>query len=511
MKPAVAFFGPIVGLVIGAIAFFTLGEIPAIVLAIAIVVASFLVATYSPMPVLALGLAAQLVALVWGGVFITDTTLTIVRALTSTEGPPSPPDPRDLAAAEASLGAAAGEAGFRLVLHEDEITAVLQQGLQDADVPLRSIAVDITEANGSTGVLVFTGEFKNGDIQLSGSARVTAAGGTIDVKVIDVELGALELPGIASGAVDDAIDSLLTRVSDLDTLIAKERAQIQSIQFERDRIVVTGTQAGGTLLTSSTLLTALGNEAASAGSAVEPPQQRLGPGTVDGLFSPGDVYYIALGDSLAANVGVDDARDGYVSRLHNQLELRDGIAYGLRNFGVSGETTGTLRNGGQLDDAIDFLGSNQTAYITIDIGANDLLGHLGSDDCSQALEAPGCQARIGSAFAAYEGNLDAVLASLRAAAPDATIVFLQAYNPFSLGFGASVGLERTSTEVLAEFNELAASIAERYDVHVADGFTPMLDTAAATTHMLDPVPDIHPNESGYDILAFALLETIAAL
>jgi lysophospholipase L1-like esterase len=508
VKPAVAFFGPIVGLVIGAIAFFTLGEVQAVVLFLLISATSFVVATYAPLPVLGLWFAAQLVTMIWGGWFITDTTLTIIRALTTTEGPPAPPDPRDLATAQSTLDAASREAGFRLVLHEDEITAVIQEGLQGANAPLRSITVDILEANGTTGVLHFEGEFKRGEIGLDGEARVTAVGGTIDVEVIDVDLGSLDLPGIAEGAIDDAIDDLLTRVSDLQTLIAQERAQIQSITFETDRVIVTGTQAGGDLLTSSALLAALGDEAAVAGSAIEPPPERLRAGSVDSVFAPGDVFYVALGDSLAANVGVDSASDGYVSRLHQQLELRDGTDYGLRNFGVSGETTGTLLNGGQLDDALAFLASNRVAYITIDIGANDLLGHLGSDDCSEALETAGCQARIGSAFAAYEINLDLVLAELREAAPDATILFLTAYNPFSLGFGTAVAVEQTSTQVLADFNDVAAGIAATYDVLVADGFTPMLETTAATTHMLDPVPDIHPNESGYDILAVALLDAL---
>ncbi|NIR41378.1 MAG: hypothetical protein GWN79_26210, partial [Actinobacteria bacterium] len=89
---------------------------------------------------------------------------------------------------------------------------------------------------------------------------------------------------------DDAIDGLLTRVSDLEALVAEERAQIQSITFERDRVVVTGTQAGGELITSAALLGALGDEAAAAGSAIEPPPERLGAGTVDGAFAPGDVF-----------------------------------------------------------------------------------------------------------------------------------------------------------------------------------------------------------------------------
>jgi hypothetical protein len=37
----------------------------------------------------------------------------------------------------------------------------------------------------------------------------------------------------------------------------------------------------------------------------------------------------------------------------------------------------------------------------------------------------------------------------------------------------------------------------------------MRGTTAATTHMLDSVPDIHPRAIGYDILAWAVIEAIA--
>ena len=41
---------------------------------------------------------------------------------------------------------------------------------------------------------------------------------------------------------------------------------------------------------------------------------------------------------------------------------------------------------------------------------------------------------------------------------------------------------------------------------MADGFTPMAGTTAATTHMLDPEPDVHPNAAGHDVLAAALVD-----
>jgi lysophospholipase L1-like esterase len=217
---------------------------------------------------------------------------------------------------------------------------------------------------------------------------------------------------------------------------------------------------------------------------------------------------VALGDSLAANVGVDDAPHGYVSRVHAELQRQDGVAYGLRNFGVSGETTGTMIRNGQLDVAISYMETVEVAYVTIDIGANDLLGHLGSDDCADDIDAPACTKRLEAAFATYRANLAMILDRLAAAAPDATIVYLTAYNPFSLGLSGGVGFERRSDEILRAFNDIGAALAIDRGILAADGFTPMQGTTAATTHMLDAASDIHPRGIGYDILAGAIIDAI---
>ena len=182
--------------------------------------------------------------------------------------------------------------------------------------------------------------------------------------------------------------------------------------------------------------------------------------------------------------------------------------YGLRNFGVSGETSGSLIRSGQLEAALEFIRNNTVAYITLDIGANDLLGHIGSSDCAANFAAPACQARLANVLAAYEPNLDRIFADLRDAAPDATIIFLQTYNPFSLGFGASVALEADSNEITRQLNATAVGAASRHDILIADGFGPMQGTTAATTHMLDAPPDIHPLAIGYDILAGALVDAL---
>jgi lysophospholipase L1-like esterase len=241
---------------------------------------------------------------------------------------------------------------------------------------------------------------------------------------------------------------------------------------------------------------------------MEPPVERLGPGDVNDVEAPGSTMYLALGDSLAANVGVDEPRDGYVSRFHKQLQLRTEDQLGLRNLGIPGETSGSFILGGQLEDALAVLSSSDVQYITIDIGANDLLGHLGSDDCSNHPSGESCQARLDDTYASYEANLGRILTDLRSAAPDATIILLQFYNPFSLGLASGMSVEGTSDRAVAELNQIGERISLSHDALVADGFTPMSRTTASTTHILDSPPDIHPVAIGYDILASALLDAL---
>jgi lysophospholipase L1-like esterase len=501
VKAVSVVFGFFAALFVAAIAYFTTGSLVLAILALVAVLATAIYGLVAPRGVVTVIGLVMVGLFVASGAFIAWQTVTVVSALTGTEGPADPADPVYLAAAEEKIDDIDDSGGFRLELTEDEIQAVIQDGLEDPDSPLRRVTIDILDpdADDKQGTLTFTGEFKEGNIDVDGAVTATLDAGAVEIEVVEVDLGMLTMPGLAEGAIEDLVES----VADLNTTLAENQAAVQSITIGDDRVVITGVQGDGELVTSESLLAGLQEQANAISGGVTPPPEVLGPGVIGGTEAEGATYYVALGDSLAANVGVDDARDGYVSRLHNWLQNTDGASYGLRNYGVSGETSGTLIRGGQLDEALAFMADpdNEITYVTIDIGANDLLGHLGSPDCSESLETPACRDRIASTFVTYEENMVTIFDELVAAAPDATIVFMKAYNPFSLGFGAAIGLEATSNQVLSDFNDLAADLAEERGILVADAFTPMQNTAAATTHMLDPQPDIHPYPIGFDILA----------
>ncbi|MGE3961691.1 MAG: SGNH/GDSL hydrolase family protein [Dehalococcoidia bacterium] len=497
-----ALFAAVAG---GAVAFFTAGTVGAVMVVLAVIaitgVALYLRGTLLKLASAATALIA-LGAIGFGGL----SAMEIASGLGSFDGAADPADPAALASGQAKLDAAETQAGFRVALTDAELTAILQDSLADAaENPIRSVDLTVVDGeDGGQGVIEFEITFKNGS--LSGSGRVGASleSGAINLQLEEVSLGRFTIPGLANGAVEEIVD----RVLDLNQRLAEQRADVQSIEIGGGSVVVTGSQAGGSMVTATTLLDALAQNAAELGAAVTPPAEAVGPGTVNSTSADGASYVVALGDSLAANVGVSSASEGYVSRIHRVLSDRDGKSLGLRNFGISGETSGTLIRGGQLDEGLAFIRANEVAYIVVNIGANDLLGHLGSEDCADDIENAACQSRLDPALAAYRENLGRILEELRDAAGAGTpILFLQTYNPFSLGLGG-LSLEAASNDATEQLNAVAAEVAAEHGVTVADGFTPMQGTTSTTTHMLDTPPDIHPNRTGYSLLAQALVDAL---
>ncbi len=503
MKASVLVVGLLAAIVAGGAAALLAGDIAGYVVAglLVVVAGAGLFVSRSALKGL---LTVAIVALVGGLAVGAWGVATIASALADTDGPVTEPDAAALAAADAKIEAVEGAAAFRLVLSEDEMRAYALDALRDeTDNPISDIRFDISPGAGDNGgELAFDADLKSGGSTAKGAVSARLENGSVQVEIIEVGLGAFQLPGLAEGALEDLVESL----ADFDTLLMERRADVQSISFTETTVVITGTQAGTNLLTEESFLSGFAAQAAGAVDVAAVPDEQWGPGVVDAMSGGNGPFYVALGDSLAANVGVDRAADGYVSRFHHQLQISDGQDYGLRNFGVSGETTGTMIRTGQLDDAVAFMEDNTVAYVTIDVGANNLLGHLGTADCSRSLDDPACRERVADAFAGYPNDLVEIFDAVSDAAPEATIIFLTTYNPFNLGFGTEI--EADMSRALREFNALAVAEASSRGYLIADGFEVMEGTAAVTTHMLDAAPDIHPNEIGYDLLTGALVAVV---
>lgn len=232
------------------------------------------------------------------------------------------------------------------------------------------------------------------------------------------------------------------------------------------------------------------------------------PGTV--ARKDGDEFYLALGDSLAANVGVTDPTKGYVSRFHGYLERQTGRPLGLLNLGNPGESSISIYQG-QLTRALveierrhhDGNPDTRVAVVTLDLGANDLLGHLTSQDCLDFPEGPACQARLNAGLETFRTNFEEIVPTLLSSLePDAQFYIMTFYNPYALG--TQLSLEVLSDEVVGRLNSVIKETARANGVLVADVQPLMDNNAGAWTHVLSG--DIHPNAKGYQVLAFALAQ-----
>jgi lysophospholipase L1-like esterase len=225
----------------------------------------------------------------------------------------------------------------------------------------------------------------------------------------------------------------------------------------------------------------------------------LAAGLVAGLAGPaaaatgGARVYLALGDSLAEGVQPDSTghnqptKFGYVNDLYRAERARTpGLR--LRNMGCSGETTATLIGGGvcpygqgsQLAQAEHFLELHQgsVAFVTVDVGANDIAGcvHGGTVD-------PAC---VQHAFQAVGANLPVILGRLRAAAgPGVPIVGMSYYDPFLAAWlqgPDGQALAKASEQLLEQYNGLIGSIFHAAGSPVAD-----VQSAFSTSDFTDMV------------------------
>ena len=246
-------------------------------------------------------------------------------------------------------------------------------------------------------------------------------------------------------------------------------------------------------------------------------------------------YYLALGDSLALGIqpvgGVyTPTNRGYADDLHAIYRLQiPGLK--LAKLGCSGESTTTMIAGGicayplgsQLAQAVAFLRTHRVAFVTLDIGADDVLAcfTIGSID----------QACLQNAINAMFVGFTQILPALRAAAgPTVPIVAMNYYDPFLAAWvlgpqGEALALE--SHQATIAFNNVLEHIYGLHGVPVADverafhtsHFTlfpgvnlPVNVLVALTwTWMGAPPPngpDIHPNAIGYAAIAGAFAKKL---
>jgi lysophospholipase L1-like esterase len=192
----------------------------------------------------------------------------------------------------------------------------------------------------------------------------------------------------------------------------------------------------------------------------------------------GEMFYLALGTSLAVGFQPNhgETAKGYVDVLRERMQAQiPGLS--LRNLGCPGETSHSMiagthprcryPEGSQLDAAVAFLEAHpgQVAFITVEVGANDLLAACLRDtlridrSCAAAL-LPRLQTR-----------LTRIVDALATAAPDVPIVGMTYYDPFLGLWGLVPGgraLARADQRVWSQLNTTFTTAYEDAGATVAD-------------------------------------------
>jgi len=270
--------------------------------------------------------------------------------------------------------------------------------------------------------------------------------------------------------------------------------------------------------------------------------------------------YLALGDSLAYGyhqaqfqeelktkgfVEAKNFNDGYVDDFGATLKLVNPKLQ-IVNDGCPGETTETMIKGSgvfgpefcaggptgspfpkaflhhsypgtQLEDALAIAKEPGVGTITLDIGANDILQFL-SHTCGFPATFTCSQAQIEAEIGHVTANVGFILAQLRAAAPEAKIIFVSQYNPYP----TVLKPEGTGDATVEALNGALKSVAANYGVGFANTARVInfsgthggpeagdIPTVCAFTAMCpggvfnpaSPNADIHPTKAGYAAMA----------
>jgi hypothetical protein len=186
-------------------------------------------------------------------------------------------------------------------------------------------------------------------------------------------------------------------------------------------------------------------------------------------------YYLALGDS----VPVWDGSHSYPHLLVTTLAGR-GTRLTLADLAVSEATTSSMRDDGQYQAALAFLGAHagHMALITVDIGGNDIV-HCATPTGID----PAC---VHAGMATVQSNLTAMLSGLQAAAPSVPIIGMTYYDPYLgdwLAGGATRALALGSLPVVAGLNAELTSLygGAAHTADVAGAFRTMTDTGRVSS------------------------------
>lgn len=204
----------------------------------------------------------------------------------------------------------------------------------------------------------------------------------------------------------------------------------------------------------------------------------------------GERRILVLGDSLARGTG-DETGNGFALDVLQGWRKRGPAE--LTNLGVGGSESPEVR--ALAESPTVRARAAEADLILLSVGGNDL-SHAASAFGDRS--ATGLADAVGDARGRYVENLRSILRTLREANPDAPILVVGLYDPFS----GDAGPGKLGSSVILQWNNLAAETALGFPgvtvIPTFDIFQGRLDRLAADKY--------HPNREGYRMIAERMLQ-----
>lgn len=223
-------------------------------------------------------------------------------------------------------------------------------------------------------------------------------------------------------------------------------------------------------------------------------------------------HLLAIGDSLTQGVGDTTNQGGFVPLLAKRLDETYRYETVTSNYGISGNTSRQILKRMTKQKAIK--DNLKTANLmTLTVGGNDVMKVIRDNLDNLKTDS------FDSGAKTYAKNLRVIIALAREQNPKLPIYIIGIYNPFYLNFPEMTKMQ----EVVDNWNAKTQSIASEYQKVYFVGINDQLykgvngqegivsvsgDQTTVVNDALFTEDHFHPNNTGYGIMADAIMERI---
>ncbi|OCA87543.1 hypothetical protein A8F94_06675 [Bacillus sp. FJAT-27225] len=204
------------------------------------------------------------------------------------------------------------------------------------------------------------------------------------------------------------------------------------------------------------------------------------------------LYHLAIGDSVIRGYGVGQHQN-LVSEVSAELERQTGKQVSFNNEGINGITSTELKQlvySGQYDGQI-----KKSDIITVNIGGNDVLRTIKK----QRHDIPSAFKAFDTLQVNFSENLGDIVGRITEINPNATIVFLELYNPVS----PDMGYYTLAEKLLPKWNINIYKTAQTIPGSIVVETSKVINGE----NLQNLSPDgVHPSQLGYKAIASLIIE-----